>query len=404
MLKQSMFRKHLIIGLLLIVALTTVAFSIFDLFMREQRERMHAQMMQNRTQMEKEFGAQPGFPPPPGFRPHGPPPGPGMMPPPPPPEMRRGLDPRWTLFGLVGLAILLSSGISFYLLFSAFRAKAVVVEDVISQLQHGNLKARFPVTKLDEVGRIMLLFNKMADEIERTVLSLRDNERARVHLMQELAHDLRTPVASLKNFLEVLNLKYESMTAEMRKDFFEMSLKEIDYFEKLVEDLLFLGQVLEPKYKQRTQDVNLEEVLRGELKIIKSKYPQIHGEISVGHGLGDAPITVTGDKQQLQRLFRNGLENAFSFSKSQVIVRVSNGQGTIIVDIEDDGPGASEEDLQQFGQKRKSRKIDSSNDRVSVGLGSLIMATIAQSHNGEIGLQNRKNAPGAHLKIKLSKT
>lgn len=349
--------------------------------------------------------------------PHGPPP-PTIMdhrgPPPEPPEtiMRVGEDkfvvikdhfrgprPNFdTLFILLGLAILLSSAISLYVLFNTFRKRAAMAENVISQLQHGNLKARFPITKVDEVGKIMLAFNKMADEIERVVHNLHDNEKTRISLLQELAHDLRTPVASLKNLVETLQSKSETMKEEVRQEFLTLSLKEIDYFESLVEDLLFLGQVLEPKYQKHSTDVYLKNIVDQQLKIVSQKYPNIH-VIANLQKIDD--IKILGDEQMLTRLVRNGLENAFSFA-TQVVQVDAILNNDLHIHIYDDGPGLNQEELDNFGTKRKSRKFKSQNkrDRVSIGLGSVIMFAIANIHQGSVKIQNRESK-GAHLTISL---
>ena len=109
--------------------------------------------------------------------------------------------------------------------------------------EKGNLKARFPIVRMDEIGQTMLRFNHMADEIEHLVERMKTVEASRASLLQELAHDLRTPVASLKNLIETVATKDASMQPALRVELMELALSECEYFERLVEDLLVIAQV-----------------------------------------------------------------------------------------------------------------------------------------------------------------
>src|SRR5262249_2643324 len=126
-------------------------------------------------------------------------------------------------------------------------------------------KARFPIGgRLDELGQAMNRFNKMADEIERLVERLRSTEKSRIALLQDLTHDLRTPIASLKNLLATIEKKRQSRQdndAEIISEMLSLSQREVDYLEKLVEDLLFLAQVSEPRYRVEQDLVSLLEIV-----------------------------------------------------------------------------------------------------------------------------------------------
>ena len=180
-----------------------------------------------------------------------------MMPPPgmgPPmgPHGPMGPPPLKILFLAIGpmlISILLGIGLSMALFFRSLGEKAKLADSVIAELQSGNLSARFPITKMDEVGQAMQRFNRMAEEISHLVEQVKSAEKSRMRLLQELAHDLRTPVASLKSLIENLDNGDAPIDPRLHGELIGLSLKEVDYFERLVEDLLVLAQVSEPRYQ-----------------------------------------------------------------------------------------------------------------------------------------------------------
>ena len=242
------------------------------------------------------------------------------------PDLRdwHGPSPALFLIGTIGLLILsLFFGIGFalFLLFRSMQEKMALVDNVIAELQAGNLKVRFPVGRMDELGQAMLRFNRMADEIERLVERLRTVEKSRISLLQDLAHDLRTPIASLKNLLATIEKKRQSDDQEIRAELLLLSRKEVEYFERLVEDLLVLAQMSEPRYQGDQSRISIVEILEEESEGVFARVEADGKSVELQGDLKSEAL-VMGDAHLLRRLIRNGLENAYSFAKSKVTIKV----------------------------------------------------------------------------------
>lgn len=299
--------------------------------------------------------------------------------------------PLVSLFG----SLILGVGVTIFIVYSAIVKHTKTADQVISQLQQGNLKARFQIRKDDEVGRAMLKFNQMADEIEALVQRLRDVETSRIRLMQDLAHDLRTPIASLKSLIETLKFRDQELTADVKSELLHLSAKEIDYFQRLVEDLLLLAQVAEPKYKVGADLIDIVPILNEEIYDCELKSKSAANVVQIEKKISEDAIKMIGDPYLLKRLIRNGLENSISFANRKVLVSCLQIDGQIKIVIEDDGKGFSDEALQKFGERRISRIIEAERSkRVSVGLGSVIMKTICELHRGSIKASNLVTAEG----------
>lgn len=327
----------------------------------------------------------------------GPPPGAGFAPPPgvprPPPIFL------WTFVALV-FSGFSAAAISLFLLFSSMRRKARQAADVISAIKKGDWQKRMPIDGVDEVGQLMAEFNRMADEIESAVRSMQRAEASRTSLLQELAHDLRTPVASLRGLIETLEMRNDALNTKSRGELFSLAQKEIDYFARLIEDLLFLAQVRDPRYLNSGKSIDIAQVLRDQRERTNTE-----GKISISiEGLSEGPLTLRGDGVLLKRLIRNAVDNAVSFAKSKVGIEVrqtKDEQKQLEIQIRDDGPGFSEQALATFGEKRFSRFIgNDGGERLSVGLGSVIMSTVVDVHGGTIKVRNLSTG-GAEVLITL---
>ncbi len=298
--------------------------------------------------------------------------------------------------GMLVLSILLGAGCALLLLFKNFGDKVKLVDSVIAELQNGNLKARLPISKMDEAGQVMSRFNKMAEEIERLVEHLKNVEKARMLLLQDLAHDLRTPVASLKNLLETLHSKSELMDKTTKDEFMSLTIKEANYFENLVEDLLVLAQVSEPMYQAGLKPMMLDELLNEEADGVATKYSALGYKVELKKNIPDS-VRYMGNSMLMRRLFRNALENAFSFTKSEVRVDLAmdHENQLLTIKIEDNGEGFTPEQLQNFGMRRTTRSLGTNRSgRLSVGLGTVIMKAAAEVHRGSVTPSNRLNEQG----------
>lgn len=311
---------------------------------------------------------------------------------PPGPEFRRPPGPpRFFFFPFLVSVAMILCGISFalYLIFRSLREHVATADHVISELQAGNLKARFPIRKNDEIGRAMERFNLMASEIEKLVEKLRSSEQSRNFLLQELTHDLRTPVASLRNLLDTI-FSAQPMKPGL-EELADLSLKEVDYVSRLVEDLLLLAQVSEPKYKAAAKPLDLVPLLEEEGEALALRFG---GKIQLSLKGGFPELLIPGDERLMKRLVRNALENAFSFARSRVEIAIAREGESVRITVADDGPGFSAEALQQFGERRSQRMVAQQQGRLSLGLGSVIMKTITKLHRGSIVAANRPEGGG----------
>jgi len=291
---------------------------------------------------------------------------------------------------------------------------------VIQDMQAGNLSARFTSGRLDAIGGLMQHFNAMANEIQRLVVQLQAIEKTRRELLQELGHDLRTPLTSLRTAIDTLSVHGESMEPQEREEFFAVVSNELDYFTKLIDDLFFIANIDEPRYRNQASSVDLCDLLKAETghavhmqqQAAQQEEPgasqaiEFVLEIEAACEQGESGAYITGDTYLISRLLRNVFENAARYAKSRVRIRLTEVAGTLELVIEDDGPGLSEDAMFRFGQRHDTRYLfqglPSRQAGMSLGLGSVIIKAIVELHGGRYDIANgeaRSEYPGARLSL-----
>ncbi len=300
-----------------------------------------------------------------------------------------------------------------FLTFLVFRQKSREAKKVFSALTRGELGARFPITRLDELGSLMTDFNRMAQAIEELVEKIEENDRSRRELLQELGHDLRTPLTSLRTAADTLLAHGAAMPGEERDRFVRIIRAESLYFLRLIEDLFFVAEMEAPKYRPSTEDVDLKAVLVEEIELCQKGSPdEAPGRILWNLEQMEGPFRIPGSPVLLRRMVRNALRNACRHAASRILISIAREEGSsgsvIVLRIADDGPGITPEAIAHFG-KRGGRRLANEGDRsdpeISLGLGSVIIERVVRIHGGRSVIRNLRREGdalfGTELRIDL---
>jgi signal transduction histidine kinase len=309
---------------------------------------------------------------------------------------------------LTFITVCLAIFFSLFFTFMYLRRKSLDAKSVLLRLERGDLKARFEIKRMDEFGNLMLDFNRMANEIERLVHRIHETEKSRKNLLQELGHDLRTPLTGLTTAFETLKYHFPKINESDREELFKIMGSEITYLRDLLEKLLTIATLDEPHYKTSTESIDLEDLVAQE---IQSRQSAANSPASVKwsfktHVSQEDPGTLLGDPHLIMRLLRNGLDNAAKYARHQVEVSLNETSEDFEILIKDDGPGISAQGIETFGKRRDYSARAMSGLQYSLGLGSVIMKTVAELHGGSVEIENRADkeaTAGSSLRIRLPK-
>lgn len=286
-----------------------------------------------------------------------------------------------------------------------FNSQAQRIVALINEIKNGDVKARLPEFESSE---LMSSFNEMAERIEALVEKTRTLESAKSKWLQELAHDLRIPLATLDLSLITLKDSDDKLDSKTKSELLDSALHEINYVKNLVEDLLFIALMEDDNYFSLNEQVPATLIIDDELQQFESKARTQSKKILCE--LPDVDSTILANKKLFLRLIRNALENSLSYAKSKVEVRLDENEEGLVLSIANDcNAPVSENDIASFGVKRHQRHQEATGQArpQSLGLGSVIIRQIIQKFGGTYRIKNvlRTGLPWVELQLRIpSKT
>jgi heavy metal sensor kinase len=231
----------------------------------------------------------------------------------------------------------------------------------------------------DELGRLARTLNGMIERLERSFKEVRQ-------FTADAAHELRTPLAILRNEAEVaLRVPRDS---EQYRDCLEDMLEEIDHLSNLSEALLFLFRGDAGLGASRREPLEIDEVIEEIAEHVRVVATEHQQELTVA---ASSPCTVLGNPEQLRRLLFNLLDNAIKFTPpgGRIVVRAAGGSGEAVrLVVSDTGIGIAPEHLPRVFDR--FYRVDSARSRRSGGngLGLSICRSIVEAHHGTIELES----------------
>jgi two-component system sensor histidine kinase CpxA len=256
---------------------------------------------------------------------------------------------------------------------------------VVNEFGAGRFSARAQLNRRDEIGELSHAFDQMAERIETLVTAER-------RLLQDVSHELRSPLARLSMAIEL------SRTAQDRHAAANRLQREADRLTHLVDALLEVTQLEGDPASTNAQPVDVSGVIR-EVVADCGLESEAGGCRIAFESNGDA--FVLGDPELLRRALENVLRNAIRYAPrgTAVEMRCDREGSDIRVSVRDFGPGVPHDALRQLGNP--FYRVDSSRDPSTggLGLGLAISRRAVQLHHGSWNVENA--GPGLRVAITI---
>jgi signal transduction histidine kinase len=243
--------------------------------------------------------------------------------------------------------------------------------EVTASMADGALDARADVARRDELGTLGRSFNRMADRVQDTVVSLQ-------RFVSDAAHEIHTPLTALRTSLELVQQDIDEGSAEH----IVQAQDQVGRLQELTAGLLDLSRIEAGSQERILDAVDLVPLVQEMSEVYASQAEQAGLAFSLS--LPWAPVCVLGDPAQLRSALANLLDNALKFTPAGGSVRLGlDREGDMgVLWVEDTGIGIPEQDwdhlFHRFHRGRNATGYPGS------GLGLAIVRAIAEGHGGQV--------------------
>jgi signal transduction histidine kinase len=284
----------------------------------------------------------------------------------------------------VPLMLLLVAAITWRVVGRAL-APVEAIRAEVDEVSAAQLHRRVPIPPgQDEISRLASTMNRMLARLEQA-------QARQSRFISDASHELRSPVASIRQHAEVALAHPEATDiAELAETVLAENLR----VQHLVEDLLLLARADEHALGLNRRPLDLDDIVFDEARRLRGATELRVETIGVSAG------RVDGDATGLRRVLRNLGDNAGRHARSRVAFALAAENGNLLLAVDDDGPGIPEADravvLERFVRLDDARARDAGGS----GLGLAIVSELVEAHGGRVTISDSPLG-GARVEVRL---
>jgi two-component system sensor histidine kinase ChvG len=290
------------------------------------------------------------------------------------------------------------------LIFSLFLNKYILkpigllvkFSDAIKKKSNQNIDIKKIFIRDDEIGKLTLSIDEMTKELQQRT------NRAET-FSNDLAHEIRNPLASLKSASELLDKTTEKNESEK---LLKIINHDVERIERLITDYSQMLKDEASLSREKMSKINLVEIINSVAEDFKQDLTNQNKKIEITvvdkiHSKNG--YYIFGISNRLEQVIANLLDNSISFSQNNQTIEIAleETSNNVLMTIKDEGPGFSETSPQKIFKRFYSNRPKSFGKHSGLGLN--IVKNIVELHKGTIAASNRLNTKGAQVEVLLPK-
>src|SRR6266404_5067713 len=277
---------------------------------------------------------------------------------------------------MVPVVILGIAGGSF-LAYRALRPVRSLIQ-TISSVSTGRMDARVLASRTgDELDELVVLFNSMLEKIETLIKGMRG-------ALDNVAHDLRTPLARLRGTAEMALRSEQNLTTS--REALADCVEEADRILTMLNTLMDISEAETGAMKLQLEEVNIADLMEQTVEL----YAHVADEKNVSlHISSPSDLFLTADLNRMRQVMANLLDNAIKYTPSggRIELQASRRDHQAVIVVQDTGIGISAEEVPRIWNRLY--RGDQSRSQRGLGLGLSLVKAVVQAHDGRIEVSSQ---------------
>jgi signal transduction histidine kinase/ActR/RegA family two-component response regulator len=253
---------------------------------------------------------------------------------------------------------------------------------------------------VDQAGAVTGIFCEGSDltQMHLTQQKLREADRRKDEFLATLAHELRNPLAPLRNALYLARSAGGSRQPEVLHAMME---RQVDQMVRLVDDLLDVARITQGKIALRLETVEIARVVASAIETTAPNVKQADRKLVVS--LPTSPMLVHGDAVRLTQVLSNLINNAVKFSEpgESIALTASRDGEEVVLAVRDRGIGIPTDKLEEVFEMFSQLDRSLERSKSGLGLGLALARQIVQMHGGTIRASSAGPGQGSEFTVRL---
>ena len=272
----------------------------------------------------------------------------------------------------------------------------VAFSDGIRKKSNKNVDIKNFFVREDEIGKLTKSIDEMTKDLQKRT------NRAET-FSNDLAHEIRNPLASLKSASELLDKTTEKKEGEK---LLKIINHDVERIERLITDYSQMLKDEASLSREKMSKINLMDIINNVTEDFKQDLINQNKKIDIAIKQkkdNKSGYYILGIENRLEQVIANLLDNSISFSENnhKIEIEVEETSSNLVMSIKDEGPGFSETSPEKIFKRFYSNRPKSFGKHSGLGLN--IVKNIVELHKGTVAASNRLNKKGAQVEVLLPK-
>lgn len=278
---------------------------------------------------------------------------------------------------LMGIGAILSTALISYYLSNALISPIQQLRNSMQHVRDNGFVERsdFSYSAKDEIGDLLLIYNEMLDELDRSF-------RRQQQFVFDASHEMRTPIQAIEGHLSLIK-RWGKNDPEVLEESIDVSLEELVRMKKMMEELLQLARQEEDGVATHVEVISLLQDLKCEFEMRSERI-----EVTIQSNVKQLFIRIT--EQAFLQIARNFLENSVRYSNDEVkiTITITQAENNSYIEFADNGIGISAEHLPYIYDRFYRVDGARSSSSGGTGLGLSITKMLISKYGGEVTVQS----------------